>query len=58
MVSFHLREPLSYEEINAIRYHLFPEVRINAEFKPPVPYQNQLLLSFHDIKQWNYINKI
>jgi len=50
VVPFRLREPLSYEEINAIRYHLFPEVRISAEFKPPVPYQDQLLLSLHDIK--------
>ena len=50
IVPFRLREPLSYEEINAIRYHLFPEVRISAEFKAPVPYQDQLLLSLHDIK--------
>ncbi|OLS40719.1 nuclease-related domain-containing DEAD/DEAH box helicase [Bacillus sp. MRMR6] len=50
VVPFRLREPLSYEDINAIRYHLFPEVRISAEFKPPVPYQDQLLLSLHDIK--------
>jgi hypothetical protein len=50
VVPFRLREPLSFEDINAIRYHLFPEVRISAEFKPPVPYQDQLLLSLHDIK--------
>ena len=50
VVPFRLREPLTYEEINSIRYHLFPEVRISAEFKPPVPYQDQLLLSLHDIK--------
>lgn len=50
VVPFRLREPLSYEDINAIRYHLFPEVRISAEFKAPVPYQDQLLLSLHDIK--------
>ncbi|WP_027410028.1 3'-5' exonuclease [Anoxybacteroides tepidamans] len=50
VVPFRLREPLNMEEINAIRYHLFPEVRISAEFKPPVPYQDQLLLSLHDIK--------
>lgn len=50
VVPFRLREPLSAEDINAIRYHLFPEVRISAEFKPPVPYQDQLLLSLHDIK--------
>ncbi|ALC90591.1 nuclease [Bacillus sp. FJAT-18017] len=50
VVPYRLREPLSFEDINAIRYHLFPEVRISAEYKPPVPYQDQLLLSLHDIK--------
>lgn len=50
VVPYRLRESLSMEDINAIRYHLFPEVRISAEFKPPVPYQDQLLLSLHDIK--------
>jgi hypothetical protein len=50
VVPFRLKEPLSFEDINAIRYHLFPEVRISAEFKQPVPYQDQLLLSLHDIK--------
>ncbi|MFD0048952.1 3'-5' exonuclease [Actinomycetes bacterium NPDC127524] len=50
VVPFRLREPLTFQEINSIRYHLFPEVRISAEFKAPVPYQDQLLLSLHDIK--------
>lgn len=50
VVPFRLKEPLTLEDINAIRYHLFPEVRISAEFKAPVPYQDQLLLSLHDIK--------
>jgi superfamily I DNA/RNA helicase len=50
VVPFRLRESLTMEEINCIRYHLFPEVRISAEFKPPVPYHDQLLLSLHDIK--------
>ncbi|WP_066069827.1 3'-5' exonuclease [Neobacillus soli] len=50
VVPYRLKEPLSFEDINAIRYHLFPEVRISAEFKAPVPYQDQLLLSLHDIK--------
>lgn len=50
IVPYRLREPLSKQEIDAIRYHLFPEVRISAEFKQPVPYQDQLLLSLHDIK--------
>lgn len=49
-VPYRLKEPLSIGDINAIRYHLFPEVRISAEFKAPVPYQDQLLLSLHDIK--------
>ncbi|MDR7236525.1 3'-5' exonuclease [Neobacillus drentensis] len=50
VVPFRLKEPLSFDDINAIRYYLFPEVRISAEFKSPVPYQDQLLLSLHDIK--------
>ncbi len=50
VVPFRLQEPLSHEDIQSIRYHLFPEVRISAEFKQPVPYQDQLLLSLHDIK--------
>lgn len=50
IVPYRLKEPLTKEDIDAIRYHLFPEVRISAEFKQPVPYQDQLLLSLHDIK--------
>lgn len=50
VIPYRLKEPLSIGDINAIRYHLFPEVRISAEFKAPVPYQDQLLLSLHDIK--------
>lgn len=50
VVPYRLKEPLTIEDINAIRYHLFPEVRISAEFKAPVPYQDQLLLSLHDIR--------
>lgn len=41
---------LTNEDIQAIRFHLFPEVRISAEFKPPVTHQDQLLLSLHNIK--------
>ncbi|WP_335872278.1 DEAD/DEAH box helicase [Bacillus sp. 2205SS5-2] len=50
VVPYRLREPLTKNEIDTIRYHLFPEVRISAEFKQKVPYQDQLLLSLHDIK--------
>lgn len=50
IVPYRLREPLTKENMDAIRYHLFPEVRISAEFKQPVPYQDQLLLSLHEIK--------
>lgn len=46
VVPYRLKTPLLKEEIDAIRYHHFPEVRISAEFKQPVPYQDQLLL-FH-----------
>ncbi|PWK16463.1 3'-5' exonuclease [Tumebacillus permanentifrigoris] len=49
-VFYRRSERLSDAEIQAIRYHLFPEVRISAEFGEPVPYQDQLLLSLHNIK--------
>ncbi|MEI7028249.1 3'-5' exonuclease [Paenibacillus sp. y28] len=41
---------LSDEDIQAIRFHLFPEVRISAEYRPAVQHQEQLLLSLHNIK--------
>ncbi|MGQ7890661.1 3'-5' exonuclease [Paenibacillus sp. WC2504] len=41
---------LTNEDIQAIRFHLFPEVRISAEYKPQVKHQDQLLLSLHNIK--------
>ena len=50
VVPYRLKDPLTKQDMDAIRYHLFPEVRISAEFKQPVPYQDQLLLSLHDIK--------
>lgn len=50
IVPYRLKEPLTKEDMDAIRYHLFPEVRISAEFKQPVPYQDQLLLSLRDLK--------
>ncbi len=52
MFTVYYRKPhiLSDEDIKAIRYHLFPEVRISAEFKEPAYYQDQLLLSMHNIK--------
>ncbi|EMR07344.1 DNA-dependent helicase II [Bhargavaea cecembensis DSE10] len=49
-MTFTLREPLNREEIDAIRYHLFPEVRISAEFREAAPYKDQLLLSLRDLK--------
>lgn len=50
VVPFQLKEPLSQEDINRIRYHLFPEVRIGAEKGKFTPYQDEILLSLHDIK--------
>lgn len=44
------RYSLTHEDLQAIRYHLFPEVRISAERKEIVPHQDQLLLSLHNIK--------
>ena len=49
-VPYRLKQPLTGEEIDSIRYHLFPEVRISAEFKKVTPYQDQLLLSLHNIR--------
>lgn len=52
MFTVYRRNPyiLTDNDIRAIRYHLFPEVRISAEFKTPVYYQDQLLLSLHNIR--------
>lgn len=47
---FHMNQMLSDEDIKAIRYHLFPEVRISAEYREPAYYQDQLLLSLHNIQ--------
>ncbi|MGR6542107.1 3'-5' exonuclease [Paenibacillus tundrae] len=44
------RYTLTHDDIQAIRYHLFPEVRISVEHKEVVPHQDQLLLSLHNIK--------
>lgn len=52
MFTFYNRKKnvLSDDDIQAIRYHLFPEVRISAEVNKPFYYQDQLLLSLHNIK--------
>ncbi|RPF53922.1 3'-5' exonuclease [Aquisalibacillus elongatus] len=62
-VNFRLREPLSQNDINAIRGNLLPEVRISADYREPVPHQDQILLSMHnlktmDIHQENYAKNI
>ncbi|MDO3408377.1 3'-5' exonuclease [Saccharibacillus sp. CPCC 101409] len=49
-IPFHDNQLLSHEDIKAIRYHLFPEVRISAEFKDPAYYNDQLLLSLHNVQ--------
>jgi hypothetical protein len=49
-VMYGRKSVLSHEDIQAIRFHLFPEVRISAEFKPLTQHQDQLLLSLHNIK--------
>ncbi|MDQ8738722.1 3'-5' exonuclease [Paenibacillus sp. LHD-38] len=41
---------LTQEDIQSIRYHLFPEARIGAEFRQHTNEQDQLLLSLHHIK--------
>lgn len=62
-INFRLRESLTDYEINVIRHKLFPEVRISHTEKEPVPYQDQILLSMHnlktmDIHQENYAKNI
>lgn len=47
---FHMNQMLTDEDIKAIRYHLFPEVRISAQYREPAYYQDQLLLSLHNIQ--------
>ncbi|RSL30543.1 nuclease [Salibacterium salarium] len=49
-VPFRLKEPLTHNEINAIRYHLFPEVRVSGHYQQTTPYRDQLLLSLHDLQ--------
>lgn len=49
-VPFHQNQMLGEDDIKAIRYHLFPEVRISAEYKPPVHHDDQLLLSLHNLQ--------
>jgi len=41
---------LTNEDIQAIRFHLFPEVRIGADYRLPIEHQDQLLLSLHNIR--------
>lgn len=45
-----LKEPLTKQEMDAIRYHLFPEIRISAKVSEGTPYQDKVLLSLHDIR--------
>ncbi|MBN2908200.1 NERD domain-containing protein [Polycladomyces sp. WAk] len=44
--------PLSQKDIRTIRYHLFPEVRISAEYKPvrPLPGSRYALVELDDVK--------
>ncbi|WP_046216486.1 3'-5' exonuclease [Paenibacillus wulumuqiensis] len=49
-VAFHRNQMLSEEDMKAIRYHLFPEVRISADIRDHGYYQDDLLLSLHNIE--------
>jgi len=44
------KQSLSVEDINTIRFHLFPEVRIHAEWEQPRKYNEEWLLSLSDVK--------
>lgn len=51
-IKFKMWAPLSEEEVRAIRYLIFPEIRISAkEVEEPSPhYEEKVLLSLRDIK--------
>ncbi|ANF97310.1 3'-5' exonuclease [Paenibacillus bovis] len=49
-VAFHRNQMLSEEDMKAIRYHLFPEVRISADIRDRSYYQDDLLLSLNNIQ--------
>jgi len=49
-VPLYRRAVLTDEDIQAIRFHLFPEVRIGADYQLPIQHQDQLLLSLHNIR--------
>ncbi|MDR6226889.1 DEAD/DEAH box helicase [Desmospora profundinema] len=49
-VSFSLKEPLRPLDIQRIRFHLFPEVRIGGKVTKKVSYQDYVLLSLDDLE--------
>ncbi|MFD1884442.1 3'-5' exonuclease [Paenibacillus wenxiniae] len=49
-IPFHQRQWLSEEDMTAIRYHLFPEVRIRADIQHRGYYQDDVLLSLHNMQ--------
>lgn len=49
-VSFTLDEPLSPLDIQRIRFHLFPEVRISGKVSKKIPYQDYVLLALDDLQ--------
>ncbi|WP_243300396.1 hypothetical protein [Bacillus litorisediminis] len=51
IVPYRLRAPFTKSEIDVIRYHLFLEVRISAEFKQAMPYQIRFSYLFMILKQ-------
>lgn len=44
------KEYLTQEDMNTIRFHLFPEVRISADWGKPSKYKEEWLLSLTDVK--------
>lgn len=49
-IRFRMWDPLSEDDIKAIRYHLFPEVRISARQVPEPHYEENVLFSLRDVK--------
>ncbi|MFC4736770.1 3'-5' exonuclease [Bacillus daqingensis] len=50
IMPFRINGSLTHEQINAIRYQLFPEVRISHHKPQSVGYREQMLLSMNHIK--------
>ena len=49
-IRFKYWEPLGEDDVRAIRYHLFPEIRISSQVKEEHHYEEKVLLSLRELK--------